>query len=400
MVNVDEAPVADSATELVRIAADLRATIRGYQIEIERERRLPPRLADQLRDSGLYRLLVPRRLGGAQVDLLTFFRLIELVSEGDGAVGWNLSTSSAVCTAALTLPDDGVAEIFAGGPDVRFSGTTGPTGGRAEPVAGGYRVTGRWRFGSGCREADWFGGGCQVYEQGEPRRRSDGAAEVLRVFFPSTDCTIIDTWSVTGLSGTGSHDWAVTDIFVPTCRTQDFGGNWGRWPGTLYSLRPDMTLAGLHFSAVATGIARTSIDALVELAGAKQPRSAPSLLRTRPQIQEWVGRAEALLGGAQGFRRAAVEDTWETAAAGHPVTPTQYMRNRLAASYAVDNAMEAVDLMYRAGGTTVIEPSDLLGRCWRDIHIVGQNFNVDPEYYVLAGRALLGLDSGVRPRVP
>jgi hypothetical protein len=94
-----------------------------------------------------------------------------------------------------------------------------------------------------------------------------------------------------------------------------------------------------------------------------------------------------------------VGDFWSTAVAGQPVTRAQYARGRLAGSYAVDNAMQAVDLLYRAGGTTVIQRGDLLGRCWRDIHIIGQNFNVDPEYYLIAGRELLGLDPGPKLRI-
>src|SRR5215207_7048213 len=143
-VPVDAAPPAEGeAAELLAAAGALRPAIRASQEEIERERRLPPALVEQLTAAGLYRLLVPRPLGGAEADLATFFRALELVAEGDGAVGWNLSTSAALCTAALSLPDEGVGEIFAAGPDVRFSGTTGPRGGRAQPVEGGYVVTGR-----------------------------------------------------------------------------------------------------------------------------------------------------------------------------------------------------------------------------------------------------------------
>jgi alkylation response protein AidB-like acyl-CoA dehydrogenase len=384
---------------LVEAVAALRPTIRGYQAAIERERRLPLPLVEQLQDAGLYRLLVPRALGGAELDLVTVVRVLEFAAEGDGAVGWNLCTSAALSSAALSLPDDGVAELFADGPDVRFSGTTGPIGGQAEPVPGGYRVTGRWRFGSGCQEAQWFGAGCQVVVDGIAQQRADGSPDFRRVFFPAADCTVIDTWHVTGLGGTGSHDWAVHEVFVPERRTQRFGVDWRKWAGTLYTLAPYPAMAGTTFSAVATGIARTAIDALVDLAGSKKPLTATGLLRENPLTQDAVGRAEALLGAAQAYRSAVVGDVWATAARGQAVTRDQYARMRLAASYATDSAMQAVDLMYRAGGTTVIQREDGIGRCWRDIHIIGQNFNVDPEYYLLAGRAFLGLDPGPKLRI-
>jgi alkylation response protein AidB-like acyl-CoA dehydrogenase len=398
-----EARASPECRALLDAAAALRVTIRGYQAEIERERRLPAPLVAQLRAAGLYRLLVPRELGGAQVDLLTFFRAIELAAEGDGSVAWNLGTNAIAGSAALSLPDEGVREIFGGGPDVIFAGTIAPMGGTAVPVDGGYLCTGRWRFGSGCQEADWMVGSCQVVEGDRPRRNPDGTPEVRRIVLPATDGTILDTWDVTGLRGTGSHDWTVANLFVPEHRTQRFTTRWTRWPGTLYAL-PLHAFQGPHFSPVATGIARAGLDALAELAGSKNPRQSPGLLREEVQVQEWMGRAEAVLGAAQAYRAAVTADVWATVAAGRPATPEQQARCRLAASHAVDSAVQAMDLAYRAGGSTAIERTHPLARCWRDVHAVAQNVVVGPEYYMLAGRVFLGLDAGpklaVRPPGP
>ncbi len=109
-----------------------------------------------------------------------------------------------------------------------------------------------------------------------------------------------------------------------------------------------------------------------------------------------MGRAEALLGAAQAYRIAVTTDIWATVAAGRPATLEQQARCRLAACHAVDSAMQAVDLMYRAGGTTSIERGQRLARCWRDVHVVGQTFQVLPEYYMVGGRVFLGLDPGPR----
>ncbi|HEY7067248.1 MAG TPA: acyl-CoA dehydrogenase family protein [Chloroflexota bacterium] len=386
------ATAAQCAT-LLEAAAVLRPVIRGYQAEIESERRIPLALVAQLRAVGLYRLFVPRALGGAQVDVLTFLRAVELAAEGDGSVAWNLGTNAIAGSAALSLPDAGVREIFGDGPDVIFAGTIAPLGGTAVPVDGGYRCTGRWRFGSGCQEADWLVGSCQVREGDEPRRNPDGSPEVRRVLVRPADCTIHDTWDVTGLRGTGSHDWSVADLFVPEHRTQNFTARWTHWSGTLYAL-PLHAFQGPHFSPVATGIARAGLDALAELAGSKNPRQSPGLLRDDLQAQDWLGRAEALLGAAQAYRAAVTADVWATVAAGQPATAAQQARCRLAASFAVDSAIQAMDLAYRAGGSTSIERDHPLARCWRDVHAVAQNVVVGPEYYALAGRALLGLDPG------
>lgn len=380
--------------ELLEAVAALRPVMRSHQEEIERERRIPEGLVSQLRAAGLYRLLIPKKLDGAQVDLPTFFRAIELAAEGDGSAGWNVATNAALTTAVLSLPDEGIKDIYSNGPDVIFSGTIGPSSSRAVRVEGGYRVTGRWRFGSGCRESQWMGGSCQVFEGNGPRRNPDGTPESRRFFARTEDCAIIDTWDVGGLRGTGSHDWSVNDLFVPERRTQHFDALWDRWPGTLYALPHQAIRSGLHFSAVATGIGRAAVDALADLAGSKVPTRTPGLLREQGQVQEWMGRAEGLLGAAQAYRAAATEDVWSTVVAGASVATAQLARCRLAGVLAVENAMEAADLMYRAGGTTSIERNHLLARCWRDIHVIGQNFTVLPEYYQITGRVFLGLDPG------
>jgi alkylation response protein AidB-like acyl-CoA dehydrogenase len=393
LASASEAGTAAECQALLEAVAALRPTIRSFQAEIERERRIPPLLVAQLRAVGAYRMFVPRELGGVQADLLTFFRAVELAAEGDGSVAWNLGTNAIAGSAVLTLPDEGIAEIFGVGRDVIFAGTIGAIGGRAMRVDGGLLVTGRWRFGSGSSEADWMVGSCQLYDGEAPRLNPDGSPDLWRVVFPKAECTVLDTWDVIGLRGTGSHDWTVTETFVPERRVQRFTARWSRWPGTLYKL-PHHAYAGSHFSPVATGVARAGIDALKELAGAKSPRMTAGLLREQAQVQEWVGRAEALLGAAQAYRAAVSRGVWETVAAGGTATLDQQVRCRLAACHAVDSAMQAMDLMYRAGGTTSIERDHPVARCWRDVHVVGQTFQVLPEYYMLSGRALLGLDPG------
>lgn len=392
-----ESVLSDDGDAILAAAAALRPVIRGYQEEIERERRIPPALMEQLRAAGLYRMMVPRELGGAQLDLLTCFHAIELAAEGDGSVGWNIATSSAGALTALSLPDTGVREIFANGPDVPFAGTLSGAGGRGIAVDGGYVVTGRWSFGSGCQASAWMNCGFEIFDGPEPRRNPDGTPARARGFFKATECTITDTWHVTGLRGTGSHDWAVNEVFMPSERTAPHPGRitnrWSRWPGTLYQM-PATMFIGPHFSPVATGIARAAIDALADLAGSKTPYSQAGLLREQVQVQEWVGRAEVLLGSARAYRAAVVSEMWKVVAAGHPVTVEQMARLRMAGSYAADCAMQATDLMYRAGGTTSIKWGQRLERCWRDVHVVGQNLALLPEYYVLGGKALLGLPPG------
>ncbi len=393
------AAVAEGANVLQAVVA-LQPVIRDCQDEIERGIRIPALLVERLRALGLYRMTVPRTLGGLQLDLLTFLRAVELSAEADGSVGWNLVNNAINQLVALSLPDAGTRDIFADRPDPIVAGTVVPGGGRATAVHGGYLVTGCWRFGTGCQEAQWFLGNFGVWDGDQPRRHPNGTPVVWRSFFPRGECSIVESWNVTGMRGTGSHDWSVEGVFVPERRAvpippTPFVNQWQRWPGALYAL-PVQALLGPHHSVVATGIARAAIDALAALAAAKVPRGRSGVLRDNPQVQEWVARAEALLGAGQAFRTAVTGDIWNTVVAGRPTTLDQRARCRLASVYAVDSARQAMDLMFRAGGSTSTEHGQRLERCWRDLNVVAQAATVVPEWYPVTGRVFLHLEPDPR----
>src|SRR5215470_7601375 len=315
-------PVDIDAQPSVQAAAALRPVIRGYHEEIEREQRLPKALVEQLHAAGFYRLVIPRELGGLQADPLTYLRVVELLSEGVGSVGWNLANNGIGQLITLGLPDEGVHEIYAHGADTVIAGTAVPGGGQAVPVKGGYRVSGRWTFGSGCQESSWMLGSFQVLDGGEPRRRPDGGSLYWRGVFPRAEAEIVPgSWDVAGLRGTGSFDWTVEDVFLPERRTMPHAGiplenQWARWPGITYAL-PVQCWVGPHHSAVITGIARAGIDALIELAGGKTPRGRPpGLLCENPQVQDAVGRADAILNAGRLYRNAMIAELWNTVASG------------------------------------------------------------------------------------
>src|SRR5580704_10497327 len=148
-------PADVDALPVVRAAAALRPALRSYREEIEREQRLPQALVEQLRAAGCYRLVIPRALGGLQADPLTYLRVVELLAEGAGSVGWNIANNSIGQLVTLGLPDEGVHEIYPSGHDTVMAGTAVQGGGQALPVLGGYRISGRWTFGTGCQEAAW-----------------------------------------------------------------------------------------------------------------------------------------------------------------------------------------------------------------------------------------------------
>jgi indole-3-acetate monooxygenase len=396
-------PLDIDAQPLVRAAAALFPVLRTYHEEIETAQRLPPILVDQLRAAGFYRMVIPRALGGLQVDPLTYLRVVEILAEGAGSVGWNLANNSIAQLVTLGLPDDGVHEVYALGADTIIAGTAVQGGGQAVPVERGYRVSGRWTFGSGCQESAWMLGSFQILDGDQPRRRADGGSLYWRGVFPRAQAQVVPgSWDVAGLRGTGSFDWTVEDVFLPERRTMVHAGvpldnQWARWPGVTYAL-PAQAWVGPHHSAVITGIARAGIDALIGLAGEKTPRGRTGMLCENPQVQDAVGRADAILNAGRIYRGAMIAELWNTIAAGGETTLEQRARCRLAAVYAADSAREAMDLVYRHGGSTSFKRASRLAECWRDLHVVGQTVTIAPEWYPIGGRAFLGMDPGPRLR--
>jgi len=390
------------AQPVVQAARAMQPLLRDCHEEIEREQRLPSALVEQMREAGFYRMVIPRSLGGLQVDPLTYLRVVELLAEGAGSVGWNLANNSIGQLVTLGLPDEGVQEIHGPRPSI-IAGTAVQGGGQAAAVDGGYRVSGHWTFGTGCQEAAWMLGSFQILENGEPRRRPDGSPLFWRGVFRREDATVIPgSWEVAGLRGTGSFDWTVTDLFLPERRTcphigMPLDNQWARWPGLTYAL-PSVCWVGPHHSSVITGIARAGIDALIALAVDKTPRGRTGRLCEYPQVQDAIGRADAILNAGRVYRGAMIAELWNTIAAGRETTLEQRARCRLASTHAADCAREAMDLVYRHGGSTSFKNETRLAECWRDLHVVGQTQTIGPEWYPIGGRAYLGMDTGPRLR--
>jgi alkylation response protein AidB-like acyl-CoA dehydrogenase len=403
MADVERLPSDIDAQPVVRAAAALRPVLRAYRDELEREQYLPKALVEQFHAAGFYRLVRPRELGGLQVDPLTYLRVVEVLSEASGSVGWNVCNNNIAQLVSLGLPDEGIQEIYGPGGDVAIAGTAVQGGGRAVPVEGGYRVTGRWPFGTGCQESGWMLGSFQILEGDRPRPSPDGASVYWRGVFHRSEAQIVEgSWNVSGLRATGSFDWTVDDVFLPERRTMVHAGvpldnQWSHWPGISYAL-PAQAWVGPHHSAVITGISRAGIDALIELAAEKTPRGRTGRLCENPQVQDAVGRADAILNAGRAYRTAMVAELWNTIAAGEDTTLEQRARCRLAAVHAADSARAAMDLVYRQGGSTSYRRESRLAECWRDLHVVGQAVTIMPEWYPIGGRVYLGMDPGPRLR--
>lgn len=373
--------------DLVGAARQLGPMVRDCRDESERERCLPASVLLAMQKARLFRMYVPVEYGGLETDPITSMRVVEAVAEADAAIAWNLMIGATYGIWAAFLPEAGAREIY-GTADAVVAGTLPPRG-IAHATAGGYRVSGRWAFASGIDHCAWWNGGCVVYEDGAPRTTETGTPQTVLVFFPATDGALIDTWDSGGLRGTGSHDYEVRDLFVPSQRVLTFNDA-PRVGGLLYRL-PCQALLGSAMAAIPLGIARTAIDTLIELAATKLSGRSDRPLAERLTIQAEVGRAEAHYRSGRAFLYDSVAETWADVQAGREIDVTQLAMLRLARTHAVQAAVTATDLMYTAAGSNSVYTHNLLERCFRDAHTVTQHISMNPANYQASGRVLLGL---------
>ncbi|HTE86485.1 MAG TPA: acyl-CoA dehydrogenase family protein [Dehalococcoidia bacterium] len=377
---------------LLASVANLTPLILAHSDECERSGQLSPEVLRGIADARLFQLWLPQKFGGLETDVATFIRLVEAVSSIDAAAGWLLTVYAAYGRFAGYLREDVAREIYGANADRRVAGSINPSG-HALAVDGGYQVSGRWGFGSGIVQSDWVIGNCIVYEGDAPRQGPDGTPEVRIVMLPTHEVEVLDTWDVGGLRGTGSHDYAVGDRFVPEERSFPAFTAPPVQPGTLYSL-PLITIFAVSIAAVPLGIARAAIDALKELAQAKTPTGSRSLLKDRPAIQVDMARAEELIRPARAFLFQTVQDLWDQVVAGEAPSMERRALVRLACAQVATSAVQAVDLMYQAAGATANYVSSPLERCVRDVRAAAAHIAVAPSNYELCGRVFLGMDPG------
>ncbi len=357
--------------------------VRAQADRIERERALPPALVRGLAGAGVFRLCVPRALGGEEADPATLLAVLEELAHADGSTGWCAMIAATCGLMSAWLPDADAHAVYGGSPDVVTGGVFAPAG-RAVADGDGYRVTGRWRFASGCRHSDWLLGGCVVHGNGAPAARL--------VFFPATDVEVLDTWTATGLCGTGSHDFAVHDLRVPASRSVDPSHEPPVAAGALYAF-PLFGLLALGIAAVALGIARRARDEVVALAREKAPTGSRRTLAERPTVQARLAEAEAERAAAHAFLRESVDAAWGEARAGGRIDVPARSRLRLAATHATAAAARAVDAAWAVGGGTAVYAESPLQRAFRDVHVATQHMMVAPSTWELTGRLLLGIET-------
>lgn len=371
-------------------ARQLAPLIRAAADDIEKNRELPRPLFEAIADAGLFLMAVPREVGGSEIDLPLYVQVIEEIAKADASTAWALNQGATFATFAARMQPDAAREVWTNVPRSVVANTPAPTA-QAIVVPGGFRVTGRQGFSTGCRHASWLAPHAQIIENGVPRQR-DGKPEARYLMVPKAEAEVFDTWHTRGMRGTGTHTFEVKDVFVPEARSVLTGGNVPQISGGgRYKISLTLSFAAGD-GMVALGVARSCLDAFAELAGAKSPRYMPGLLREQPISQFTVGQAEASLRSARAFLMETVWDIWnEATQTAEPVSLERRLSLRLAGTHAIRVAAQIIESIYTACGATAAFEGNLIQRHFQDIHVITQHVQGRLLYYEMAGKHQLGM---------
>ncbi len=389
---------AQQLARFLGVVHTLEPLIRTHAEEAERNRHLSPPVVAALREAGLFRMYVPKTLGGFEVSPPVLYRVVEEIARIDGSTGWCAFIGAVIGVFGAFLPDAVAEQLFGSDPNAIFAGALFPPG-TATVCDGGYRVSGRWSYASGCHDCTWLVGGCFVVDNGQ-KRLVGGAPEMRIVYAPRSKGAIVeDSWQVSGLTGTGSNDFTFADVFVPEEYTHRLGPGMPRgkhFQSPLYTTYPLISAFAFPMAAAALGIAQAAIDEVMTLAQTKKPAAQQDLLRDRAVFHFQLADAVALMESARAWLYSSVEQTWDVAVSGKIASREERGRLVLAAANATRSAAKATDLAYTAAGGTANYLKSPLQRCLRDIHALTQHVATSPQQWERGGRLLLGLD----PQLP
>jgi len=382
-------PSSESAT-LLQAARDLVPQIRQCADEIESSRRLPPALIEAIGRAGIWGMTLPKPFG-AEVDPLTNMAVVEELSKADASVGWCVMIAAGTANAvAACMPDEHLQKIFGEKPFTIVSGLSLPNG-IALPAEGGYRLTGRWPFGSGCQHCDYMVVASFLADENGVRIK-DRYFEWVAMLLPRSELEIIDTWKTTGMRGTGSHDYTASDVLIPNERAfTHFGSR--RKSSPIYTF-PAFYL--VNMPAVAFGVAESAMATL--RGGIGGPFRADRQIKENPNpkleaLKEIaVAESEALVGSARAYVREIAEEIWTLQSEGKETSLRHRSLFRLSLANAFVACTEAVQLVYDTIGSDSIYESNPIERQFRDMQTMKHHGSVSYRVFGKCGQMLLGTD--------
>ena len=371
---------------LVERAKSLAPLIAQEADEIERTRRLTAPVVSALLENGLYRSLLPQSVGGHEAQPQVFMQMLEEVAKVDASTAWCLGQCS-VCGMTAAYLDLDVAHQIFDAPDAVLAWGAVSHAVQAEP--GGYRITARWDFASGSRQANWLGAHVQIIEaDGTKRIKPNGSPEIRTIVFPATSATMYDVWDVIGLRGTGTDSYSVENLFIPenfVAFRDDPSGL--REKGPLYAFTT-FAMFGLGFAAISVGVARATLDAMIELARGKASLGQKPM-RENNAVLAGLGRMEGNLRAARAYIYANANEAWEEALRTGKLSEDRRLALRLAATWTIHQAASVVDAAYHMAGATAVFRANKFERRFRDMHAIAQQIQARDTHYEDVGKAIL-----------
>ena len=352
--------------------------------EFEGARRLPADVSKAMAHAGIYRMFVPKTLGGSETSPRISSEVFETLAQGDAACAW-VAFIAATSGSALARIESSVAQQMFNTPETMIAGVFAPNG-KAIKAEDDYVLNGRWQWGSGTQNADWVLAGSLLID---PQQSSDTKPRARMCLVPQSSVEFLDTWHSSGLKGTGSTDFRINNCRIPSAHI--VGLEVDKMPDTPLFQFPNFTLLALGIAAVSMGIARAALDNFVELAQAKKRSGNSVPIAERGHTQMQIAEAEATLRSARAFYYDSLNEAWTRAEAGQAVEVDQRRNLRLSTTHAVMASTKVVDAAYNlAGGVSVYQSSNLQ-RHFRDVHVASQHIMVAPSTLETAGRLFLGL---------
>ena len=356
---------------------------------IDEDRQFPTELANEMADAGFFRLLLPKELGGFELEHPQFLTILEMFAPMDASVAWCLNQNNVFSTSSSRMSVAVAHQIW---DDQRGVVTNGPptAGSKAVPAPGGYRLSGRWNFSSGSDHATWIAALAPVASEDGTVGGPGNAPNMRILLMPKEKVRIVDLWQVSGLRGTGSFSFDVDDLFIPEERTYvQEGEPWA--DGPLYVV-PRTLLFATGFATVALGVARKSLDLAIDVARTRTPFRSQTLLRDQQPTQRSVGEAHALHASARALLRAAHAAVWDSACRRRSIDLDERIELRVAATHAIRTSAQVVDTAYTLCGAGAIFHANPIHRRFQDIHAITQHVQGHHVHYETAGQFYLGLE--------
>jgi len=382
--------MAATVEDVIEGVKALGPEIRARAGEAEAARAFPRDLVDKLKAAGVFRALAPKSHGGLEAEFPPILEVVAEAARADGSAGWTVMIGAATPLLLAKMPRETFDRAYAEGPDVIQAGLAGAPVGRAERVEGGYRVTGRWPFSSGCQHADWIIGAAIVTEGGEPAPGPAPGAPVVRVVaLPAAEWTIEDTWHVAGLKGTGSHHTRLDDVFVPDAQAFDLFTGPPCLEGPLYGGLGAWT--PLLHAAFAVGVARGALDDLVAQAGGgRRQLFARTAMKDSPLFQYELGELDADLAAAEALLARTAEAGWAAAVKGE-LGPSAANDGFRAGVWITQACLKICSTAFNLGGGAALYDASPLQRRMRDLNAGAQHAVVQKQNYQGVGAVRLGV---------